>query len=446
MTPSVHFLQELANLLSKAGLYEAGHPAREEALEALHEACEALCQGPEGSGGPPPGGSGGQAGGSSGRPGGSGGRAEGVIFSFVDGEVILGDRPLPELKKWPWGRRFALAGVGRLELSPGASREEVENFVRRLMHRLGIQDATGESLPHPHIRFGALEVRKERGRRENGSEARALELTEESEAVRWIHEQVESSDAVPLAEAGAVVRGLLVALRGSRQLVAPLLHIKSTDQYTSAHCINVSILSMALAEYLQFSEPEVRGIGEAALLHDIGKTKIPLEVLNKPGKLTPTEREIIERHPGEGARLLLGSAGGRRGADELTAVVAYEHHMHWAGDGGYPAKRYERKPHRFSRLVQVCDVYDALRTRRPFRAPLASEAALEFLRQRAGSEFDPDFARAFREMMRSWEPSTVEREEEAGTEEKRPSIEVDELTDLPEGRYDPDTEAELYAG
>lgn len=414
LSPPVRLLQELANLLSKASLYPPGHPAREETFEALCQAFAALRE--------------------PGTP---------ALFSFVDGEVIYGSQPLTELKNWPWSHRLAELGIGRLELDPQADAPELRSFVQRLLDRLGIEEATTELAPHPHIRFGAVEVRAGGKQNEKGLHAPSLELSEEAEAIQWIHEQVESSDTVPMAEAGAVVRGLLVAVRGSQQVVAPLLHIKSTDQYTSAHCINTSILSMSLAEYLQFTEREVHAIGEAALLHDIGKTKIPLDVLQKPGQLTQSEREIIERHPVEGARLLLGSPGGGREADVLTAVVAYEHHMHWAGEGGYPKRHYSRKPHRFSRLVQVCDVYDALSTRRPFRAPFTPEAAVEFLGQRAGSEFDPDFVRAFQEMMQSWDPSTLEREEEAPDE--APPIELDQLSELPAGSYDADTEAELYA-
>lgn len=416
MSPATRFLTALANLLSKAGLYEAGHPSREAAFETLCEAFEALPR-----------------------------EAGSCTFSFLDGEVILGSQPLRDLKAWPWSRRFAAAGIERIEFLAGGSCDELRRFVRHLVRRLGVDEGGGEPGLHPNIRFGGLRVRTGRGERGEGDGRDGndvplppLELGEEAETVHWIHERAALSDAVPIAEAAMVVQGLLVALRGARQVVAPLLRIKATDEYTSAHCINVSILSMSLAEYLQFTEHEVRSVGEAALMHDIGKTRIPLDVLNKPGRLTSEEREIIERHPVEGARMLMGSGGG----EPLPAVVTYEHHMHWSGDGGYPERHYSRKPHRFSRLVQVCDVYDALRTRRPFRPALSSEAAVEFLAQRAGSEFDPDLVNAFRQLMTQWDPATVARGDE---DEEARSIEVADLANLPEGRYDADTEQELFA-
>lgn len=407
MSPATRFLTALANLLSKAGLYQPLHPAREEAFTTFCEAFEAL-----------------------------GAESGSTVFSFLDEEVIHGTLPLSDLRAWPWSRRFADAGIERIEFLPGVNRDELRQFVQHLIRRLDLETDAEEPGLHPNIRFGGLEVQAGSGAGDAGD--RWVDLGEEAEAIQWIHDQAAASDSVPMTETALVVQSLLVALRGARHLVAPLLGIKSTHEYTSAHCINVAILSMSLAEYLQFTDTEVRAIGEAALLHDIGKTHIPLELLNKPGLLTAQEREIIERHPVEGARMLLGSPGG----DALAAVIAYEHHMSWNGDGGYPKCHYPRKPHRFSRLVQVCDVFDALRTRRPFRAALTAAAAMEFLKQRAGSEFDPELVTAFCQMVNQWDPSTLPREE---ADEAVATLEVEDLENLPEGRYDADTEQELFA-
>ena len=260
--------------------------------------------------------------------------------------------------------------------------------------------------------------------------------------MRWINEEAGRGATVPTAEASAVVRGLSVAMHGARELIAPLLRIKNADQYTTAHCINVSILAMSLAEYLKFGDAEVRAIGEAALLHDIGKTRIPTEVLNKPGLYTPEERALVERHPVEGARLLL-QADPR---NALAAVVAYEHHMRWREAGGYPERHYSRRPHRFSRLVQVCDVYDALRTRRPFRAPLTARAALDFLRDRAGDEFDPDLVTAFTEMMERWEPDLLPPDADPSDRDVSGPGSPPEDPARGPGPFDPKTAREPLAG
>ena len=149
---------------------------------------------------------------------------------------------------------------------------------------------------------------------------------------------------------------------------------------------------------LQLGPAAVRSLGFAALLHDLGKVCIPLEILNKPGVLDDAERQVVERHPGVGARILLES----RGVIDLAAVVAYEHHVMIKG-GGYPHLPNARGAEYASRLVHVSDVYDALRTRRPYREAWGSEQALHYIESRAGLEFDPAIVRPFTSMMRRWD-------------------------------------------
>jgi putative nucleotidyltransferase with HDIG domain len=155
---------------------------------------------------------------------------------------------------------------------------------------------------------------------------------------------------------------------------------------------------MALAEAMGMGARDVRAFGVAGLLHDLGKTRIPLEVLNKPGKLTDEERSLMQGHTIEGARIILQSD---RELD-LAAAVAYEHHIMIDG-GGYPHRRHARKCHCASTLVHVCDVYDALRTHRPYRVAWETSAVLDYIERGAGTDFDPDIARTFVDLMRRME-------------------------------------------
>jgi len=369
------FLGVFAQALAGMSLYAEGHPARARGIDAAYqELLDLQADHP--------------------RP----------LFTFLGDEVIFGRLPLREMRNWDWSTRLAEAGIQRLEFEDHVTREDFEGFLVEVLSRLtldSIDTAEARQFRPTAIRFGVVGVR---GGGELGSEdilptaTIAFSLGEEVETIRWLHNEVQHRDALPLAEAEAVVRSLSVAMHGDQQMMLPLLQLKQFDQYTTTHSLNVSVLSMALAEFLGMGATDVRAFGVAGLLHDLGKVRIPIEVLTKAGTLTPDERVLMNRHPVEGARIILES-------DEdldLASVVAYEHHIMLNGLG-YPQVRYRRPCHEASNLVHVCDVYDALRTRRPYREAWSVERVLPYIEGRSGLEFDPDYVSAFIAMMRKWE-------------------------------------------
>jgi HD-GYP domain-containing protein (c-di-GMP phosphodiesterase class II) len=165
----------------------------------------------------------------------------------------------------------------------------------------------------------------------------------------------------------------------------PLADLKSHDDYTVAHITNVALLTTALGEAIGFGAAALRELGIAALLHDMGKLRIPPEVLNETNPLTNEQRAIINRHPEDGARILLAA----RGVPELAVIVAFEHHMHFDGRGGYPQPRRPWKMNLASELTHIADVFDALRSNRPYRAGLPLERIAAIMRRDAGTVFDP---------------------------------------------------------
>jgi len=372
------FLTSFAQALAAMTLYRDGHPARERSVDAAYQELHDL-----------------QA--DTARP----------LFTFLGDEVVYGRLPLRELKEWDWGRRLAEAGIQRLEFEDQVSRDDFEGFLDEVLARITlsmIDTSEARQMRRTSIRFGAVGLR---GEAEHAAEPLptatiSFSLGEEADTLRWLQREVQTTGAVPLVEAEAVVRSLAVAMHGGRQIVLPLLQLKEFDQYTTTHSMNVSVLSMALAEFQGLGARDVRAFGIAGLLHDIGKTKIPIEVLTKPGKLTEQERALMNEHPAAGARLLLDTEEEL----DLAIVVAYEHHIMING-GGYPALAYPRECHHASRLVHVCDVYDALRTRRPYRDAWEFEKVLAYLNDRAGLEFDAALVATFTRMMRQWEPQVA---------------------------------------
>ena len=378
MSDPARFLTGFAHALAAMTLYRDGHPARERAVDAAYQELHDL-----------------QA--DTARP----------LFTFLGDEVVYGRLPLRELKEWDWGRRLAEAGIQRLEFEDEVSRDDFEGFLDEVLARITlsmIDTSEARQMRRTSIRFGAVGLR---GEADHAAEPLptatiSFSLGEEADTLRWLQREVQTTGAVPLVEAEAVVRSLAVAMHGGRQIVLPLLQLKEFDQYTTTHSMNVSVLSMALAEFQGLGARDVRAFGIAGLLHDIGKTKIPIEVLTKPGKLTEEERALMNEHPAAGARLLLDTEEEL----DLAVVVAYEHHIMING-GGYPALAYPRACHHASRLVHVCDVYDALRTRRPYRDAWEFEKVLAYLNERAGLEFDVELVATFTRMMRQWEPQVA---------------------------------------
>ncbi|HET7565042.1 MAG TPA: HD domain-containing phosphohydrolase, partial [Gemmatimonadaceae bacterium] len=292
------------------------------------------------------------------------------------------------------------------EIDAGVTLEEFAAFLSDVQARLSGMSAD-TTLMRPErstrIRVGAVGLRE--GVRDNAvapasiaTATVAYSLDEETDTVRWIHEEVAARDELPLLEAETVVRSLSVAMHGTGQIVVPLLRLKRFDQYTTTHSVNVAVLTMALAEALGFGAQDVRAFGTAGLLHDLGKVRVPKEILVKPGKLTDEERAVLNRHPVDGARIILEG-------DEhlgLAAAVAYEHHIMIDGHG-YPQLHFRRECHYASRVVHVCDVFDALRTDRPYRAAWETERALQYIEERSGVEFDAEIAKTFVAMMRRLE-------------------------------------------
>ena len=383
MSDATQFLTSLAQALSTMSLYPDGHPAREGIVDVAYGHLQNLQK-----------------------------ADRRVSFSFLGDDVVFGDRPIRSLRGWDWSNRLAGAGIQRIEFETEVTRTEFDAFLSEVLAKLTLYAASqmgpGRKTGEGPIKFGQVGLREMESAPQLATATIALSLREEADTVMWMHEETQTGRGLPLAEAEAVVRSLAAAMHGDQAMVLPLLEMRRYDEYTTTHSLNVCVLSMGLAEWIGLGARDVRAFGVAGLLHDIGKTKIPTEVLNKPGRLTPEERDIMNRHPVEGAKIIMASEENL----DLAAVVAYEHHIMQNG-GGYPKLYFPRECHQASKLVHVCDVYDALRTNRPYRAAWEPAKVLAYLEERAGTEFEPDIAGRFVKMMGAWEPKEAALEDQA---------------------------------
>ena len=163
-------------------------------------------------------------------------------------------------------------------------------------------------------------------------------------------------------------------LHSTDQEILPLTTIPYHDNFTYYHSLNVALLTLRAASLVTQSEAQLHRIGQAALLHDLGKVDVPLEILYKPGRLNDAESELVMRHPVTGAARLATFPD----ADPLTPQIAFSHHIKDNGKG-YPKVSRNFKMSAVSRLLEVVDIFEALTAHRPYKKAMTATQAFEIL-------------------------------------------------------------------
>ncbi|MGE5485831.1 MAG: HD-GYP domain-containing protein [Ignavibacteriales bacterium] len=176
---------------------------------------------------------------------------------------------------------------------------------------------------------------------------------------------------------------LVEEILSKKEVVIGLLDIKSLNDYTFAHCVQVAVLSIVVARAMRYPRAEIVEMGVGALLHDVGKVEVSEYIWKRKGELSTDEMQIVQLHPERGFDFLRQAK-----VDLLSAHVALQHHERWDGSG-YPRGLKGEQIHKYARLCAVCDVYDAMTSDRPHRNALHPSEALAFLTENAGSLYDP---------------------------------------------------------
>jgi HD-GYP domain-containing protein (c-di-GMP phosphodiesterase class II) len=197
--------------------------------------------------------------------------------------------------------------------------------------------------------------------------------------------------------AGKVGRDLSSMLSASKVLPRDLFRLARHDFNTFTHVTNVAGYSVILAERMGLcSGDELETIATAAILHDIGKRFIPAAILTKPARLDPEERAIIESHPQRGYEELCE----RPGITSDQLMIVYQHHERIDGTG-YPVGIQGEEIHPWARMLSVVDVFDAMTGTRPYRRPATPQEAMSYIRQNAGTQFDPEAVQCWTSIMTS---------------------------------------------
>ncbi len=188
-----------------------------------------------------------------------------------------------------------------------------------------------------------------------------------------------------------MVGSLLDEIQHADQVISILSDVFLTDNYVFSHSLNVTIYSLALATELGMPRSKMEEIGLGAMLHDVGKMFIPQEILQKQGKLSDTEFEIIKGHTDIGFEFLRNN----QNIPLLAAHCAFQHHERLNGTG-YPRGLTESDIHPHAKLIGIADVFDAITSNRVYREAMLPHEGLEVLYAGAGDLFDRELVEAFR--------------------------------------------------
>jgi putative nucleotidyltransferase with HDIG domain len=209
-------------------------------------------------------------------------------------------------------------------------------------------------------------------------------------AVVSMFQEVRMGKAIDHAAAGALVEEITDSVVRNPGALISLARLKSVDDYTYMHSVAVCALMVSLARQLGIDEKTTREAGMAGLLHDLGKAKMPMEVLNKPGKLTVEEFRIMKSHPAEGHRMLV--EGGGSGEIPLDVVL---HHHEKVDGSGYPKGLKGDEISLFAKMGAVCDVYDAITSNRPYKAGWDPAESIRKMTEWSTGHFDQRVFQAF---------------------------------------------------
>ena len=210
------------------------------------------------------------------------------------------------------------------------------------------------------------------------------------EAVSSMFREARMGNAVDAAGVSDLVEEISSSVARNSSALISLARLKTADDYTYMHSVAVCAMMIALARQLKLGDETVRALGVAGLLHDVGKMLLPLEVLNKPGKLTDAEFAIVKSHPVKGHAFLLAGAN----IDAVALDVCLHHHEKVDGSG-YPKGLAGTQISLFAKMGAVCDVYDAITSNRPYKAGWDPSESLRQMGTWASGHFDLTVFQAF---------------------------------------------------
>ena len=323
--------------------------------------------------------------------------APSIIVGFIDDEIVVDGARLPRgtAALVGFARDLRDREIEKVTITHGVTRDEIRHFVAVLGDRKTRTPLADQLLAKGvrHIMLGRVAVEEVTDDQAGIAAAQRVYATAVQTA-ESLWDAAKAGEQPDPGTARKIIDGLARLVTQDRTSLMALTALKKYDNYTFTHMVNVAALAMAQARSLNLDGALLREFGFAALMHDIGKANTPLEVLNKPDKLTKEEFDIMKRHVVDGAHIL------RRTPEmpALAPIVAFEHHLK-QDLSGYPENIGSRKLNLCTMIVSIADVFDALRSNRPYRQGLATVRIRSIMGEQGNPAFNQVLLKRFVNLM-----------------------------------------------
>ena len=326
---------------------------------------------------------------------------EAITFQIYEDTFFLENQMLPEetLRNGALLKACQDRSIGVFTIQRGVSDVEIDAFVGLLIQSVQkIQAAGGPAACLSSQSVEHITVAPPRSGPAGGLEEVEVEPVSAYEAGHVVAQDLQSQavrrQPLDMKKARVFLSAAIEVVLENRFSLLGLMSYREYDEGSSYHAVNVSVLALLIGTSLGLEHDPLMALGMSALVHDIGKVRLPYTLLNR-AELSPEEQKQQDRHPVHGANILRGLDGSGR----VAAMVALEHHGHYDGSG-YPVLPAKKRPHLFSRIVSVVDAYDTLTSARPgTQRPLRPELAMKYIGAGLGTIFDPVIGKIFLKLM-----------------------------------------------
>jgi len=196
----------------------------------------------------------------------------------------------------------------------------------------------------------------------SGTELFKAQYTEDANLVKSILHDISIGKDLDIAKVNEVSDSIISRINENRDIMECINQMRTADEYTYSHSVNVSLLCMLIGKWMKFDYAKVKTLVNAGLLHDVGKGKIPMELLNKPGALTKSEFEEVKKHTIYGYKIVITIPD----IDEGILKGILMHHEREDGSG-YPFGVKSEQLHEYAKIISIADIYDAMTSNRPYK-------------------------------------------------------------------------------